>query len=90
MFPQGPLHADYAQNPIFQMFMQWFTLPDGTSIMFRNLKEQDTHERYRGFNLYKAIAKYCKDAVPRKQIERFGGSYLFEGKVHASEVLFID
>jgi hypothetical protein len=34
--------------------------------MFRESK--DNHDRYHGFHLYKAIARYCKDAVPRKEI----------------------
>jgi hypothetical protein len=48
--------------------MSWTTLPDGSSILFRDLEEKDTHERYRGFHLYKAIARFCKDAVPRNEI----------------------
>ena len=42
------------------------TQSDGTSVMFRESK--DNHDRYHGFHLYKAIARYCKDAVPRKEI----------------------
>ena len=65
MFPEGPDHG-YA-HPLFRVFLQWMTLPDGTSVMFR--KKKDNHDRYHGFNLYKAIARYCKDtAVPRREI----------------------
>lgn len=86
LFPEGPLNPKYTNDPIFQLIMSWLTLPDGTSILFRNLKENDTHERYRGFHLYKAIAKYCKDtAVPRKQVEKFGDVYLFNGKIPINE-----
>lgn len=82
VFPDGPLCDRYKEDPIFQLFMSWMTLPDGTSILFRNLKNKDTHERYTGFTLYKAIAKYCKDtAIPRKQIEKFGGPYVFRGRI---------
>jgi hypothetical protein len=42
---------------------------DGSSVMFR--KKMDNHDRYHGFDLYKAIARYCTDsAVPRKEIGR--------------------
>lgn len=65
MFPEGPDH-DY-KHPLFSVLKQWMTLPDGTSVMFR--KQRDNHDRYHGFNLYKAIARYCKDtAVPRREI----------------------
>jgi hypothetical protein len=87
VFPKGPLHEEYKDDPVFQFFMSLLTLPDGSSILFRNLKEQDVHERYRGFHLYKAIAKYCKDtAIPRKQVEKFGSSYLFQGKIPSQEM----
>jgi hypothetical protein len=77
VFPAGPLYPAYQNDRLFQLIMSWLTLPDGTSILFRNLKENDTHERYSGFHLYKAIAKYCKDtAIPRKQIEKFGDTYV--------------
>jgi hypothetical protein len=65
MFPDGPDHA--YTHPLFEVFKQWMTQPDGTSIMFR--KERDRHDRYHGFDLYKAIARYCKDsATPRREI----------------------
>ena len=41
---------------------------DGTSVMFR--KQKDNHDRYHGFDLYKAIARYCKNAVPKNEISR--------------------
>jgi len=92
LFPKGPLHEEYKKDSIFEIFMSWLTLPDGSSVLFRNLSEGDTHERYRGFHLYKAIAKYCKDtAVPRKQIEKFGSLYLFSEKVPTNEsCIYID
>ena len=89
-FPHG-VSDEYASNPMYKMFMQWLTLPDGTSVLFRNAREGDKHERYGGFQLYKAIARWSRDAVPRKQIEAFGGPYVFEGKVPAGEdCLFIE
>lgn len=67
MFSDGPEHEDYAGNPIFKFFMKWLTV-DTKSVLFA--EGNPKHERYHGFHLYKAIARYCKDtAVPRKEIE---------------------
>lgn len=65
MFPDGPDH--YTNHPLFSVFLQWMMQSDGTSVMFRQ-KKHDDHDRYHGFHLYKAIARYCKDAVPRREI----------------------
>ena len=71
-FPLGPFEESYAADPLFQMLVAWLSLPDGKSILFRDFAEKDAHDRYHGFHLYKAIARYCKDtAVPRKQGDRF-------------------
>ena len=89
-FPHG-VSDEYSANPLYKMFMQWLTLPDGTSVLFRNAREGDKHERYGGFQLYKAIARWSRDAVPRKQVEVFGGPYVYEGKVPAGEdCLFVE
>jgi hypothetical protein len=90
-FPNGP-SEEYTTNPLYTMFMQWLTLPDGRSILFKDVSTGDLSERYRGFQLYKAISRYCRDtAVPRKQIEKFGTPYLFEGKPPVGESsLFIE
>jgi hypothetical protein len=64
MFPEGP--ESQSTHPLFSVFLAWMTQSDGTSVMFRESK--DNHDRYHGFHLYKAIARYCKDAVPRKEI----------------------
>jgi len=67
LFPEGPSHEGYSRNPIFMFFKKWLTLEDGTSVLFG--KEEPHHDRYHGFTLYKAIARYCKDtAVPRKEL----------------------
>jgi hypothetical protein len=67
MFPEGPDHS--YTHPLFEAFKQWMTQPDGTSVMFR--KERDRHDRYHGFDLYKAIARYCKDSAnPRREIAK--------------------
>lgn len=66
-FPEGPNEESYATNPVFMLFKKWLTLEDGTSVLFG--KEDPRHDRYHGFGLYKAIARYCKDtAVPRKEL----------------------
>jgi hypothetical protein len=67
LFPNGPKYDEYQNNEVFRMFMRWMTLEDGTHILFH--KTQPKMDRYPGFHLYKAIARYCKDtAVPRKEI----------------------
>lgn len=67
MFPEGPDHG--YMHPLFESFKQWMTQPDGSSVMFR--KERDRHDRYHGFDLYKAIARYCKDsASPRREVAK--------------------
>ena len=90
-FPDGP-SKELNGNPLYEILIRWLTLPDGTSILFRNPNDEDYSERYRGFHLYKAIAKYCRDtAVPRKQIDKFGSVYLYTEKVPQGEnVLFIE
>lgn len=67
MFPKGPDHA--VDHPLFEVFKQWMTQSDGSSVMFR--AQKDRHDRYHGFDLYKAIARYCKDsATPRRELAR--------------------
>lgn len=66
MFPEGP-DAE-TSNPLREVFLQWMTQSDGSSVMFRD--QRDNHDRYHGFHLYKAIARYCKDAVPRREIAK--------------------
>lgn len=65
-FPEGPTHP--YTHPLFSVLKQWMSQSDGTSVLFRTQKP-DRHDRYHGFDLYKAIARYCKDsAVPRREI----------------------
>jgi hypothetical protein len=67
MFPEGPDHA--YTHPLFEVFKQWMTQTDGSSVFFREAR--DRHDRYHGFDLYKAIARYCKDsATPRREIAK--------------------
>ena len=66
LFPEGPECLDYRDNQVFKFFMKWLTLEDGTSVMFTD--DDPSHDRYHGFYLYKAIARLCKNAVPRTEI----------------------
>ena len=66
MFPEGP--DSRCTHPLFEVFKAWMKQSDGSSVMFR--EQRDNHDRYHGFHLYKAIARYCKDAVPRKEIQK--------------------
>ena len=66
LFPNGPKYEDYKDQPLFKLFMKWLTLEDDTSILF--FKKNPKVDRYIGFSLYKAIARYSKEAIPRKEI----------------------
>lgn len=67
LFPEGP--DTPTGHPLQSVFAQWMTQQDGSSVFFR--KERDRHDRYHGFDLYKAIARYCKDsATPRRELAK--------------------
>jgi hypothetical protein len=66
LFPQGPEFDDYKEQPVFKLFIKWMKLEDDSSVLF--FKKNPKHDRYVGFSLYKAIARYSKDAIPRKEI----------------------
>ena len=67
LFPEGPSHYEYSSNTLFQLLMKWLKV-DNKSILFA--EGNPKHERYHGFHLYKAIARFCKDtAIPHKEIE---------------------
>lgn len=66
IFPEGPKYEEYQDQPLFKLFIKWMTLEDNTSVLF--FKKNPKVDRYIGFSLYKAIARYCKDAIPRKEI----------------------
>ena len=82
-----PKFDDYQSNALFKLFIKWMTLEDGSSILF--FKNNAKIDRYIGFSLYKAIARYCKDtAVPRKEINELK---CFIGEVPVGELpLVID
>jgi hypothetical protein len=74
LFPKGPDCEEYKTNPIFNTLIRWMTLDDGSSVLFG--KTEPKHDRYHGFELYKAIARYCKDtAIPRKEIQKLVDIY---------------
>ena len=88
-FPEGPGHEEYKKNPIYCLFMKWLTLDDNTSVLFG--KEDPKHDRYHGFTLYKAIARYCKDtAVPRKELMGLKSFYESPNIPLGENVLVID
>ena len=67
MFPEGP--DVVTGHPLQMVFAQWMTHQDGSSVFFRS--QRDRHDRYHGFELYKAIARYCKDsATPRRELTK--------------------
>jgi hypothetical protein len=67
MFPEGP--DVITGHPLQSVFAQWMTHQDGSSVFFR--PQRDRHDRYHGFDLYKAIARYCKDsATPRRELAK--------------------
>jgi hypothetical protein len=77
------------ENLLYKLFTKWLTLEDGTSILLG--KKDPKHDRFHGFNLYKAIARYCKDnAVPRKEIESLRSLFQTESIPAGSVSLFID
>ena len=88
LFPEGPESTEYSENLLFKLFMKWLTLEDGKSIMFSKLENR--HDRYHGFHLYKAIARYCKDAVPRKEVTALKEIYGTESIPNGASVLLIE
>jgi hypothetical protein len=69
-----------------KMFRRWLTIESG-SVMFG--KNDPHHDRYHGFELYKAIVRFCKDtAVPRREIALLKHKYGVESG--GDNVLLID
>jgi len=66
LFPEGPYCLDYRDNQVFKFFTKWLKLDDDQSVLFG--KDDPKHDRFHGFYLYKAIARFCKNAVPRTEI----------------------
>ena len=85
LYPNGPKYEEYQDQPLFKMFIRWMTLEDGSSILF--FKKNPKVDRYIGFSLYKAIARYCKDSIPRKEISELK---CFVTESHGENCLVID
>jgi hypothetical protein len=66
IYPEGPKYSEYQNYPVFKLFMKWMTLDEGSVLFFKNNPKID---RFIGFSLYKAIAKYSKNAIPQKEIQ---------------------
>ena len=64
LFPNGP--DSNCNDPVYLALMKWLKIDD-KNILFSTGNPK--HERYHGFQLYKAIARFSKDAVPRKEID---------------------
>jgi hypothetical protein len=87
MFPEGPNHP--YTHPLHTVFKQWMAQSDGSSVLFR-AHSPDRHDRYHGFDLYKAIARYCKDsATPRREIGKMT-SYVIPSIPVGTSCLFIE
>jgi hypothetical protein len=56
--------------------------------MFKDDNPQ--HDRYHGFHLYKAIVRFCKDAIPRKEIASLKSIYGIESVPAGEPVLLVD
>lgn len=78
LYPEGPEKYD---DKLFKLFIKWMTLEDGSSILFQ--KKDPRMDRFYGFSLYKAIARFCRDAVPRKELAEFTE---FVGSIPAGEL----
>lgn len=88
LFPEGPSHSEYKEDIIFKLFMKWLSIDD-KSVLFSQKDEH--HDRFHGFHLYKAIARYCKDnAIPRKEILSVKSLYETFDVPEETSVLLID
>jgi hypothetical protein len=86
LFPEGPQCLDYRDNQVFKFFMKWLTIGD-ESVLFG--KKDPHHDRYHGFYLYKAITRYCKNAVPRTEISSLK-MYVIDSLPQGEECCLID
>lgn len=81
LFPE-----DDPSSTLCGMMKRWMSIESG-SVMFG--KKDPQHDRYHGFELYKAIVRFCKDtAVPRKEIFLLRNLYGVESG--GEDVLLID
>ena len=88
LFPEGPTYEGYKSNPLFDMMIRWMHTEDKHSVLFG--KKDATHDRYHGFHLYKAIARFCKNAVPLKEVTLLKSLYGMSNIPNGESVCIID
>jgi hypothetical protein len=88
LFPEGPDCLEYGTNPVFLRFIKWMTTENNDSVLFG--KDEAKHDRYHGFYLYKAIARLCKNAVPRNEILSLKSVYTVETLPAGEECCIIE
>jgi hypothetical protein len=85
MYPEGP-DGPYTDR-LFGLMKEWMTTSDGKSVLFSNIPD---HDRFHGFHLYKAIARFCSNAVPKKEILKLKDLYLVDKVGVGESVCAID
>ena len=88
LFPEGPTYEGYNTNPLFAMLVRWMKTDESNSVLFG--KKDATHDRYHGFQLYKAIARFCKDAVPNKEVGLLKSLYGMTNIPNGESICVID
>lgn len=88
LFPEGPTYDGYKSNPLFEMMKRWMRTEDNKSVLFGN--KDATHDRYHGFHLYKAIVRFCKDAIPAKELELVKSQYGISNIPNGETICVID
>jgi len=88
LFPEGPECLDYRANPVFTRLIKWMTTEDGGSVLFG--KKEAKHDRYHGFHLYKAITRYCKNAVPRTELISLKSVYNIDSVPAGEDCCFVE
>lgn len=67
LHPQAHSGRDGAHtDPVWKLMQDWTMDDRGESVLFKGRK---MHERYHDFDLYKAIARRCHNAVPKDQFK---------------------
>ena len=81
LFPDG----ETPNNLLYNLFKRWTTNDDGDSVLFS--KSDPEKMRYHGFNIVKAISKYCiQNAIPRNEIKLLE---VFETRQASRDILVV-
>lgn len=88
LFPEGPSYEGYTTNPLFEMMIRWMKTDATHSVLFG--KKDATHDRFHGFHLYKAIARFCKDAIPSKELGLLKSLYGMSNIPNGESICVID